>query len=147
MAQKQPKNLLCLLSKTRFNTDTNNFIQLKWLFKCTDKHCKFFCLYVNENNSFAMSKNMRWELCSQVTCRDINVIYYLKCNICDHKETVGDNIFGFKSRINQHVSDCRTRTSTCKFPIHVYHCTMKIKCLKEPYFQLKVMMNLKYSRQ
>ena len=29
LARKQPKNLLRLLSKARFNTDTNNFIQLK----------------------------------------------------------------------------------------------------------------------
>ena len=37
LAQKQPKNLLRLSSKARFNTDINNFIQLKGLFKCTDK--------------------------------------------------------------------------------------------------------------
>ena len=62
--------------------------------------------------------------------------------MCDHKEThigktVGDNIVGFQSRINQHNSDCRTGTFTWKFPIHIYH------CLKEPYFQLKIMMKLK----
>ena len=72
--------------------------------------------------------------------------------MCDHKETyigktVGDNVVGFKSRINQHISDCRTGTSTCKFSIHVYHCAMKNKFLKEPYFQLSVMMKLKDSRQ
>ena len=72
--------------------------------------------------------------------------------MCDHKEryigkTVGDNVVGFKSKINQHISDCRTGTSTCKFPIHVYHCAMKNKCLKEPYFQLNIMMKLKDSRQ
>ena len=27
LAQKPPKNLLCLLFKTRFNIDTNNFMQ------------------------------------------------------------------------------------------------------------------------
>ena len=84
LAQKQPKNLLRLLSKARFNTDTNNFIQLKGLFKCTDKRCKICLLYVNEGNSFVMSNNMRWELRSHVTCRDINVIYYLKCNMCKY---------------------------------------------------------------
>ena len=57
----------------------------------------------------------------------------------DHKEryigkTVGDNVVGFKSRINQHIRDCRTGTSTGKFPIHLYHCAIKNKCLKEPYF-------------
>ena len=79
-------------------------------------------MYVNEGNSFVMSNNMRWELRSNEICRDINVIYYLKYNMCDHKEmyigkTVGDNLVGFKSRINQHISDCRTGISTYKFPI------------------------------
>ena len=124
LVQKQPKNLIRLLSKARFNTDTNNLIQPKELFKCIDKRCKVCSLYVNEDNSFVMSNNMRWVLHSHVTCRDINVIYYLKCNMYDHKETyigktVGDNVFGFKSRINQYISDCRTGISTCKFPIHV----------------------------
>ena len=59
LAQKQPINLLRLLSKARFNTDTNNFIQLKGLFKCTDKRCKICLLYVNEGNSFVMSNNMK----------------------------------------------------------------------------------------
>ena len=91
---------------------------------------------------------------TSLTCnlRDINVIYYLKCNMCGHKETyigktVGDNVVGFKSRMNQHISDCRTGTSTCKFPINVYHCAMKNKCLEEPYFQLILMMKLKDSRE
>ena len=90
-----------MLSKARFNTDTSNFMQLKGLFKCTEKRCKIYLLYVNEGNSFVMSNNMKWELRSHVTCRDINVIYYLKCNMCDRKETyfgktVGDNVVGFK---------------------------------------------------
>ena len=72
LAQKQPKNLLRLLSKAGFNTDSNNFIQLK---------------------------------------------------------------------------NCRPGTFTCKFAIHVYHCAMKNKCLKEPYFQLNIMMKLKDSWQ
>ena len=46
--------------------------------------------------------------------------------MCDHKETyignaVPDNVVDFKSTFNQHISDCRTGDSTCKFPIHVYH--------------------------
>ena len=54
---------------------------------------------MNEGNSFVMSNNMRWGLRSHVTFRDKNVIYYLKCNMCEHKETcigktVGD-VIGF----------------------------------------------------
>ena len=137
-----------MLSNVRFNTDTNSFIKLKGLFKCTDKHCKICLLHVNEGNNFVMSNDMRRKLRSHVTCRHINVVYYLKCNRCEHKETyigktVGDNVAGFKSRINKHISDCRT----AKLLIHVYHCALKYKSLKEPYFQLKKMIKLKDSRQ
>ena len=55
----------------------------------------------------------------------------------NHKETfirktVGDDV-GFKSRVNQHISHCRTGISTSKCPIHVYHCAMKNKCLKKTF--------------
>ena len=39
LSQKQPKNMLLLLSKARFNTDTENFMEATRLFKCTDKRC------------------------------------------------------------------------------------------------------------
>ena len=95
---------------------------------------------------------MKWELRSHVTCRGINIMYYLKCNMCHHKETyIGktnrENVVGLKSRINQHTSFCWTGTSTGKFPIHVYHWAMKNKCLKESYFQLNIMVKLKTSRE
>ena len=59
---------------------------------------------------------------------------------------VGDNVVAFKSRINQHISDSRTGTSISKFPINLCNCAMKCKCLKEPYFQLNIMMKLKDSQ-
>ena len=71
LPQKQPKNL----PKSRFSNDTNNFIQLKELFKCTDKRFKICLLYVNEGNSFVMSNNMKWELRSHVTCRECNILF------------------------------------------------------------------------
>ena len=112
LAQKQPKNLLRLLSKARFNTDINNVIQLKALFKCTDKRWTICVLYVNKGNSF---NNLRWELRSHVTSNDINVIYYSKCV---YWKNGWQYVVGFKSRINQRISDCRTGISTGKFPIH-----------------------------
>ena len=36
------------------------------------------------------------ELRSHVTCRDINVIYYLKCSIFDHKGTYIGKMVGDK---------------------------------------------------
>ena len=59
-----------------------------------------------------MSNNMRWKLPSCIMCGDINVIYYLKCNMCGYKETyigklVDDSFLDFKSRVNQYSSECR----------------------------------------
>ena len=76
LAQNQPKNLLRFLSKARFNTGTNNFVQLNGLFKCKDKRWTICSLYVNEGNIF---NNMRWELRSHVNCKNNDVIYYSNC--------------------------------------------------------------------
>ena len=53
-------------------------------------------------------------------------------------KTVGDNIVGFKSRMDQHINDSRTGISTYKFPIHVYKCGFKNKRLNEPFFKINV---------
>ena len=95
---------------------------------------------------------MRWELRSHSTCRSINIIYYLKYSTHTKEKTyiektVGDNIVEFKSRMNQHISDNRKGVSTCKFPIHVYKCSLKNKCLNETFFKINVMMKLKSGNQ
>ena len=124
---KAPKNLLRLLTRERFNTEINAFQQQSGLFKCIHKRYEICSLYIVEGHSFIMPNNMKWELRSHITCRSITIIYCLKCNMCKKKETyigkiVGDNIVGFTSRMNQHISDSRTGDSTCKSPIHVRKC-------------------------
>ena len=121
LSQKQPKNFLQLLTRTRFNAEINAFQQQTGLFKCIDERCKICSPYIVEGHSLIMSNNVRWELRSHVTCRSINIIYYLKCNMCKKKETyigktVAHNIVGCKSRMNQHITDSKTGDSTCKFP-------------------------------
>ena len=61
-----------------------------------------------------MSNGQLWETHRDIDCHSVNVIYYLKCKMCNQKETnigktKGDNTKGFKVRINQHISDCKTR--------------------------------------
>ena len=85
---KATKKITTSILAARINTDTNNFIQPKGPFKRTDKRCKICSLYVNEDNSFVKSNYMKWEFRSHVTCRDINVIYYLKSNMCDIKKRI-----------------------------------------------------------
>ena len=72
--------------------------------------------------------------------------------MCKKKETyigttVGDNIVGFKSRMNQYINDSRTPVSTCKFTLHVCNCSLKNKFLNQLFFEINVMMKLKNSNQ
>ena len=67
--------------------------------------------------------------------------------MCNKKETysgrkIRDNKKGFKVRINQHISDCKTGVSICKSPRHVYDWGIKNNCLEEPFFSLNIMLRL-----
>ena len=119
-------------------------------YKCSDKRCKICQNDLNETNKFTMSNDQIWEIRRETDCHSVNVIYYLKCKMCNKKETyIGktkeDNTKGFKVRINQYISDCKTGDSTCKFPRHVYDCGIKNNCLEEPFFSLNIMLRLNKS--
>ena len=80
------------------------------------------------------------------------VIYYLKCKKCNEKGTFWenkrrqhDNAKWFKVRINQHISDCKTGDSTCKFLHHICYCGIKNNCLEEPFISLNIMLWLNKS--
>ena len=95
-----------------------------------------------------MSNNIRWELWSHVTCRSINIIYYLKCNTYKKKKTyigktVGDNMIVFNSRMNPRISDSRTGVSACKFPIYIYKGGLKNKFLNETFLKITSSWNWK----
>ena len=65
--------------------------------------------------------------------------------MCNEKETyigkiIADSTKGFKVRINQAISDCKTSVSTCKFPRHVYDCGFNY--LEEPFSSLNIMLRL-----
>ena len=129
LSQKQPKNLLQLLTRARFNTEINAFRQQNGFFKCIYKRCKICSLYITERHSFIMLNNMRWELRSHFTYRSVNIIYCFKCNMSKKKESyigksVGDTIVGF-------ISDSRTGVSTCKFLIHAHKRGFENKCLNK----------------
>ena len=151
LSHKQSKNLLGLLTGERFSTETNAFVQQNGLFKCSDIRFKFvYCILLKDTASLCQ---VTWDIMqSHVTCRSINIIYYLKCNTCKKKEiyigkTVGNHIVIFKSRMNQRISDSRTGVLTCKFPVHVYNWGLKNKCVNKPFYEINIMMKLKSSNQ
>ena len=42
-------------------------------------------------------------------------------------KTIGDQIHGFKTIMNSHITESRSGVSTCKFSIHVFSCIKKLK--------------------
>ena len=79
LAQKQPKIYsVCYLKLDLILTPITLHNQ-RGILNIEINAAKSCWLYANEGNNFVMSNSMRWELRSHVTCRGINVIYYLKC--------------------------------------------------------------------
>ena len=140
LSQKQLKNLLWLLTWARFNTKINAFQQQNRLFKSIDKRWKICSLYIVEWHSFIMFNNMRREVRSHVTCWSINIIYYLKCNMCKKRKPILEKllvIISLDSNLEWTNTSLIPRVwedSTCKFPIYVYNCGLKNKMLKQTIF-------------
>ena len=119
LSLKQPKSLYGELASSRFIWFKN--VRKPGTCKYNDKRWKICQNYLNETNKFTMLNHQVWEIRREIDCHSINVFYYLKCKMCNEKETnigktKGDNTKGFKVRINQHISDCKTRDSMCKVP-------------------------------
>ena len=149
LSLKQPKNLYRELTSSRF---IPNFKNIRKNYKCRDKRCKINQNYLNETCKFTMSNGQVWEIRREINWHSVNAIFYLKCKMGNEKETyigktIIDNTKWFKVRINQHISDCKTGDSTCKFPRHVYDCVVKNNCLEESFFILNIMLRLNKSER
>ena len=124
LSQRQPKNLLRLLSTSSISKNPN---LPKGTFKCADKRCKICRLYLIECSEFQLANKKIWKIKSHINCHSRNVIYHLKCKFCMHEtyigKTVGDPVNGFKTRMNNHISESRKGISSCQFPIHIFNCS------------------------
>ena len=47
-------------------------------YKCSDKRCKMCQNYLNETNKFTMPNSQVWEICREIDCFSVNLIYYLR---------------------------------------------------------------------
>ena len=98
LSQRQPKNLLRLLSNTSIS---RNQSLPKRIFKCNDKKCKISKPYVIEYSEFELANRKILIIKTNIICRSRNIIYQLKCKLCMYEtyigKTVGDHIHGFKT--------------------------------------------------
>ena len=145
LSQRQPKNLLNLLTNSAISRNPS---LPPGIFKCKDLRCKICRLYITECSEFELSNKKIWNINTHITCHSRNVIYFLKCKFCMCEsyigKTIGDQVHGFKTRMNNHISESKRGVSPCKFPVHVFNCSKtNNKQLEEPFFNIYVMLSLK----
>ena len=143
LSHRQPKNLLRQLTSAKFTSPTTNDSNNleNGIHLCNRPNCNICSMYLTKCQKFRTSANVDWEVRQHVTCRSKNVIYFLKCNVCNECTYVG-RTNDFRERTNNHISSCRTGNGSDKFDKHVFQCN-KSKKLKEPLFKAWIFVELK----
>ena len=60
-------------------------------------------------------------------------------------KTIYDHIYGFKTRMNNHIMESRSGLSTCKFPIRGFNCSNRNKKqLEKPFLTNTWFSNLNF---
>ena len=141
LSNRQPKNLLKILSKAKFTSEPHEAGNDVLISKCNDSRCNICKMYMQFVNSFILSNGQTWTIKCRMNCNSKNVIYFLLCNRCEEVTYIGktNNI---RNRTNQHISTCRTGEGSDKFDQHVYHCKGTKQMHSEPYFKLYPMLKL-----
>ena len=148
---KQPKNILRLLTSTRFvdngipyQRDTNE----EGIYaECQDQRCNLCHKgYIQQCSEFITDNGVTWYIKSHINCDSKYVLYYLKCNMCQTERVesyTGKTETTLRTRMNNHISDCRTGNTTDMFDLHVRECGIKNQCFKPPYFSIYAFMKLR----
>ena len=141
LSQRQPKNLLRILSPSQYPPETSNRNNpTNPISKCTDKRCKICKLYIQCVNSVVTATGKVWDIRCQMSCQSKNVIYFLTCNRCDGDVSYIGKTVNLRNRTNDHISSCRTGHGSDIFDNHVHNCTGN-KPLEEPYFKLFLLLS------
>ena len=142
---RQPKNLLRHLTQAHFSSIPNE--EKVGLFKCNNNACVICKLYVQECKEFECANGYIWKIRCFINCKSRNVLYYLKCNMCNGAVTYTGKTNIIRPRTNNHITCCRNGTGSDKFDKHVYNCGIRNNCLKEPFFKLYAFAKLSDENQ
>ena len=142
MSYRQPPNILRQVTSAKFDSVNNtNKSKEKGIFLCSRSNCNICRLgYLQEGKSFRTDANVEWEFRSHLTCHSKFVIYFQKCAICNKTSDIGKTN-NFRKRTNNHISSCKSGTSSDKFDNHVFNCNKNVQ-KSGPLFYIWIMMEL-----
>ena len=104
-SKRQPNNLKQLLTKAKFNHDSNHEVK-----RCNRPNCGL-CIHLLESNSFEFNCGKRFFVHESMTCEVKNVVYVMKCRGCGD-EYIGETGNFLRRRVtvhNQQIRDPNTR--------------------------------------
>ena len=138
-SQRQPHNLLQLLTNSRYITATSGSDRKpSGIYHCDHGGCKICRLYLQKCQSFVTSKGVTWDVKCFANCNSKNVLYFLICNFCNVASYTGKADV-MRDRTNDHISKIRKSNLKNKFDAHVINCA-KNTVLQEPFFKAFIFM-------
>ena len=141
-ALKQPKNLLCLLSKPK----VQNCISKKYglyRYEYKDSHCNLCASYIQECSSFITSNGYNWKIRCHINFHSGNALYFYHVTLAMVLPHTQAKTVNFRHRMNNHITACCYGTSTNKCDNHVFKCINKNDHVaKEPYFKVYAFMTV-----
>ena len=84
LSLRLPKNLYKELVSSKF-LSSNTYLKKPGTYKCNDSRCYLPQIYLNTTDRFVMSYLQVWDLPRDIDCHSINIIYYLKCLMCNYE--------------------------------------------------------------
>ena len=140
----QPRNLLNLLSRSRFTSNSPGRASDKppGIHLCENSKCKICAIYLQCCSSFTTSNGTVWNIKCHANCHSKNCIYFIKCNFCNFTTKTGltDD---FRDRTNNHITGCRWGQGSDEFDNHVSSCSaLKNMPHIEHYFKIYIFMVL-----
>ena len=104
-SKRQPNNLKRLLTKAKFNHDSNHEVK-----RCNRPNCGL-CIHLLESNSFEFNCGKRFFVHESMTCEVKNVVYVMKCRGCgdEYIDETGNFLRRRVTVHNQQIRDPNTR--------------------------------------
>ena len=135
----QTPNLLSILSSSRFTNHREG--RESGVFRCDQRKCEICSLgYLQEGREFTVSNGTKWVVKCHISCRSLNVIYFLTCNYCKVTTKLGKTDH-LRNRTNNHRTGCRNGEGSDIFDNHVFGCRSSLGLpKKEPEFLMNCLM-------
>ena len=107
IANRQPKNLLRILSNSSFQSQRKVLRKTSaMVIKCSNIRCNICHMYLQFTNEFTLATGKIWNIRTPISCHSTNTVYFLTCNGCNGRVSYISKTTNLCLRTNGHISSC-----------------------------------------